>query len=352
MKLAVRYRFRRNAERLRSHLARARFFRGHGVHSPFVYAIVRQVFMKTELREGDRSLYAALRERGVNERRAVQLQNLFIHCGYNRFGMNRATEADLCIATADTPTDRLPQLAEAARRGGDALHHGAVCRRRTPQLLQASGGGTPSTSIDNRGYLLLFNGTLPKQIFQTMTKVYTKTGDSGTTSLVGGERVSKIDERVEAYGTVDELGSFTAYLSDHLRSDEELAEYLGDLDRVASQLMSVAALLAVGHGGEGKLPDISPEAIGYLEERIDAMQSRVRPITKFTIPGGHPTVSLCHVCRTVCRRAERASLRAAALHPTISANTLAYLNRLSDYFYLLGRALTEYYKVEETLWRP
>ena len=112
-----------------------------------------------------------------------------------------------------------------------------------------------------------------------MTKVYTKTGDKGTTSLVGGERVSKIDERVEAYGTVDELGSFTAYLSDHLRSDEELAEYLGDLDRVASQLMSVAALLAVGHGGEGKLPDISPEAIGYLEERIDAMQSRVRPIT-------------------------------------------------------------------------
>lgn len=185
-----------------------------------------------------------------------------------------------------------------------------------------------------------------------MTKVYTKTGDKGTTSLVGGERVSKIDERVEAYGTVDELGSFTAYLSDHLRSDKELAEYLGDLDRVASQLMSVAALLAVGHGGEGKLPDISPEAIGYLEERIDAMQSRVRPITKFTIPGGHPTVSLCHVCRTVCRRAERASLRAAALHPTISANTLAYLNRLSDYFYLLGRALTEYYKVEETLWRP
>ena len=192
-----------------------------------------------------------------------------------------------------------------------------------------------------------------------MTKVYTKTGDKGTTSLVGGERVSKIDERVEAYGTVDELGSFTAYLSDHLRSDEGLAEYLGDLDRVASQLMSVAALLAVGHGGEGKLPDISPEAIGYLEERIDAMQSRVRPITKFTIKGwarpgkeGSLGSAYLDLARSVCRRAERASLRAAALHPTISANTLAYLNRLSDYFYLLGRALTEYYKVEETLWRP
>ena len=237
-------------------------------------------------------------------------------------------------------------------RGGDALHHGAVCRRRTPQLLQASGGGTPLDVDRQQGLSAAFQRNIAETTFQTMTKVYTKTGDKGTTSLVGGERVSKIDERVEAYGTVDELGSFTAYLSDHLRSDEELAEYLGDLDRVASQLMSVAALLAVGHGGEGKLPDISPEAIGYLEERIDAMQSRVRPITKFTIPGGHPTVSLCHVCRTVCRRAERASLRAAALHPTISANTLAYLNRLSDYFYLLGRALTEYYKVEETLWRP
>ena len=184
-----------------------------------------------------------------------------------------------------------------------------------------------------------------------MTKVYTKTGDKGTTSLVGGERVSKIDERVEAYGTVDELGSFTAYLSDHLRSDEGLAEYLGDLDRVASQLMSVAALLAVGHGGEGKLPDISPEAIGYLEERIDAMQSRVRPITKFTIPGGHPTVSLCHVCRTVCRRAERAALRAAAQHK-VDADVLIYLNRLSDYFYVLGRTVTAAVGAEEILWIP
>ena len=185
-----------------------------------------------------------------------------------------------------------------------------------------------------------------------MTKVYTKTGDKGTTSLVGGERVSKIDERVEAYGTVDELGSFTAYLSDHLRMDEGVVQYIDDLNRIASQLMSVAGLLAVGRGGEEKLPDIRSEAIGYLEERIDAMQARVQPIANFTIPGGHPTVSLCHVCRTVCRRAERASLRAAALHTTISANTLTYLNRLSDYFYLLGRTLTEYYKVEETLWIP
>lgn len=352
MKLAVRYRFRRNAERLRSHLARARFFRGHGVHSPFVYAIVRQVFMKTELREGDRSLYAALRERGVNERRAVQLQNLFIHCGYNRFGMNRATEADLCIATADTPTDRLPQLAEAARREGATLcimepyadveraTVAGVWRRNTPRRRSTTGVICCFSTEHCRNNISNYD----ESIYENRRQ-----GND-----VARRRRARVEDRRagRSYGTVDELGSFTAYLSDHLRSDEELAEYLGDLDRVASQLMSVAALLAVGHGGEGKLPDISPEAIGYLEERIDAMQSRVRPITKFTIPGGHPTVSLCHVCRTVCRRAERASLRAAALHPTISANTLAYLNRLSDYFYLLGRALTEYYKVEETLWRP
>lgn len=185
-----------------------------------------------------------------------------------------------------------------------------------------------------------------------MSKIYTKTGDKGTTSLIGGERVSKIDERVEAYGTVDELGSFVACLSDRLRSDDAPDEYLSDLDRIASQLMSVAALLAVGRGGEGKLPDIRPEAIARLEERIDAMQERVRPITKFTVPGGHPAVSLCHVCRTVCRRAERAALRAAALHPTLSPAARTYLNRLSDYFYLLGRALTEYFGIEETLWIP
>ena len=103
----------------------------------------------------------------MNERRAVQLQNLFIHCGYNRFGMNRATEADLCIATADTPTDRLPQLAEAARREGATLcsmePYADVERRNCCRHLTAE---HPSTSIDNRGYLLLFNGTLPKQHFK------------------------------------------------------------------------------------------------------------------------------------------------------------------------------------------
>lgn len=172
------------------------------------------------------------------------------------------------------------------------------------------------------------------------------------TSLIGGERVFKCDERVEAYGSVDELSAFVALLTDRLRPDAALASHVEELNRILSRLMTVEALLATGEGGRDKMAPLAPECVAWLEACIDTMQAALPPIDKFTIPGGHEAVSLCHVCRTVCRRAERASLRAAALHPTISANTLAYLNRLSDYFYLLGRALTEYYKVEETLWRP
>ena len=140
-------------------------------------------------------------------------------------------------------------------------------------------------------------------------KIYTKTGDQGTTSLVGGERVFKTDERVEAYGSVDELTAFVALLTDHLRGDVGLEPRVWELARIASQLMTVAATLAVGEGGADKVKGIDAEAVKFLEEAIDRMQASVKPITKFTIPGGHRVVSLCHVCRTVCRRAERAALR-------------------------------------------
>ena len=143
-------------------------------------------------------------------------------------------------------------------------------------------------------------------------KIYTKTGDQGTTSLVGGERVFKTDERVEAYGSVDELTAFVALLTDHLRGDVGLEPRVWELARIASQLMTVAATLAVGEGGADKVKGIDAEAVKFLEEAIDRMQASVKPITKFTIPGGHRVVSLCHVCRTVCRRAERAALRADA----------------------------------------
>ena len=99
------------------------------------------------------------------------------------------------------------------------------------------------------------------------------------------------------------------------------------------------------------MPPLPEDAVSWLETRIDAMQAEVPPIDKFTIPGGHTAVSLCHVCRTVCRRAERAALRADAQYG-VDPSTLVWLNRLSDYFYVLGRLLTSFYGVQETLWIP
>lgn len=183
-------------------------------------------------------------------------------------------------------------------------------------------------------------------------KVYTKTGDRGMTSLVGGERVFKTDSRVEAYGTVDELSSFVALLSDRLRADASLAPTVSDLNTILSRLMTVEALLACDGTGRKQLGPFPEAHVRWLEERIDGLQSALPAIDKFTIPGGHESVSLSHVCRTVCRRAERASLRAEAEHGGVDASVLMWLNRLSDYFYVLGRMLTAHYSVAETLWIP
>ena len=182
-------------------------------------------------------------------------------------------------------------------------------------------------------------------------KVYTKTGDKGMTSLIGGERVFKCDERVEAYGSVDELSAFVALLTDRLRPDAALASHVEELNRILSRLMTVEALLATGEGGRDKMAPLAPECVAWLEACIDTMQAALPPIDKFTIPGGHEAVSLCHVCRTVCRRAERAALRADQRYG-VDATALVWLNRLSDYFYLLGRTLTAHYRVVETLWIP
>ena len=182
-------------------------------------------------------------------------------------------------------------------------------------------------------------------------KVYTRTGDKGTTSLIGGERVFKTDERVEAYGTVDELAAFVALLTDRLRPDASAATYVDALNNVLSRLMTVEALLAKGEIGAEKIAPLDPACTTWLEEQIDTMQAALPSIDKFTLPGGHESVSLCHVCRTICRRAERAALRADHTHG-VDPSVLSYLNRLSDYFYLLGRTLTAHYRVEETLWIP
>ena len=184
-------------------------------------------------------------------------------------------------------------------------------------------------------------------------KLYTKTGDNGTTSLIGGERTEKYDLRVEAYGAVDELISFTALLADKLIDDERTDHLAQELRLIESRLMTAAALLATGADKclAPKVMPIATEHIEALERLIDKYQAEVKPLDKFTIPGGHRAVSLCHVCRTVCRRAERAALLARAEFPGDNSAAI-YLNRLSDYFYILGRLLSERLKVEEHLWIP
>lgn len=151
---------------LRNRLARARYFRGHGVHSPFVYGIVRRVFMRSTLLPGPRELYRALRGAGVSERRAVQLQNLAIHCDYRTFGLNCA-DAEFCVLTRELPRrETLALLRHAAGAGHtvavmspyDGSERQALCR----QIVSAH----CSTTVDNRGYLLVFNNHLPKQHFR------------------------------------------------------------------------------------------------------------------------------------------------------------------------------------------
>lgn len=150
----------------RSRPARARYFRGHGVHSPFVYALVREVFMRRDLLPGRRDLYEALLASDISRRRAVQLQNLAIHCGYASFGMNRA-DSDLCILTRELPqVQMLGVLAAAARAGHtvailspyDGCERWALCRR----IVETH----HSTTVDNRAYILIFNNHLPKQHFR------------------------------------------------------------------------------------------------------------------------------------------------------------------------------------------
>ncbi len=183
-------------------------------------------------------------------------------------------------------------------------------------------------------------------------KVYTKGGDEGTTSLIGGARVAKIDSRVEAYGTVDELTAFIALLGDKLcENSEKCALYVADLNKINSTLMSVEAHLACDEGSVKMLPEISDSAVEYLEQRIDEFLEGLKPIDKFTIPGGDLRVSLCHVCRTVCRRAERRAIAAKYEHP-INPKVIVYLNRLSDYLYVLSRELTSEFGIEEILWVP
>ncbi len=179
-------------------------------------------------------------------------------------------------------------------------------------------------------------------------KIYTKTGDKGDTSLIGGRRVSKADIRIEAYGTIDELISFIGLLRDQPID----LKYKSILIQIQDKLMVIAAILSYdGDIQTSNLPPLKDEDIYFLEREIDTLEAIVPPLTSFILPGGHMAVSICHVARTVCRRAERIVIKMAFdLH--VPNQVIQYLNRLSDYLFVLSRKLSIDFDVEEIEWHP
>jgi cob(I)alamin adenosyltransferase len=180
-------------------------------------------------------------------------------------------------------------------------------------------------------------------------KIYTKTGDKGETSLIGGTRVPKYHERIEAYGTLDELNSFIGYLRDQL-SDAHLREVLL---KVQENLFTAESLLATDPDAEIKrsLPHLSENDVLTLEHEIDAMNEHLPALSSFVLPGGHPLVALCHVCRTVCRRGERIIIKVAS-DMAVDEILIKYINRLSDYLFVLARELAFVNNVADLPWKP
>ncbi|MEB2780615.1 cob(I)yrinic acid a,c-diamide adenosyltransferase [Algoriphagus sp. C2-6-M1] len=179
-------------------------------------------------------------------------------------------------------------------------------------------------------------------------KIYTKTGDQGTTSLLGGGRVPKSNLRIDAYGTVDELNSYIGLLR-----DQAVNESRTDLlKEIQDRLFTLGADLASAPGKDRvKKPDLHHEDIEILEQKIDQMQALLPPLTSFILPGGHQSVSFCHLARTVCRRAERIAVELASLE-LVSELVIQYLNRLSDFLFVLGRMMAHELKVDEVTWNP
>lgn len=179
-------------------------------------------------------------------------------------------------------------------------------------------------------------------------KIYTKTGDSGSTSLFGGKRVSKSDVRIHAYGTVDELNSWMGLLSDQEINQDRRALLTG----IQNCLFVIGSMLAAEPGNEKiKIPHIREEDILILERSIDAMELVLPPMRNFILPGGHPAVSYCHIARTVCRRAERYTIQLSETE-TVDPVIVKFLNRLSDFLFVLSRKMAMELHVEETPWKP
>jgi len=179
-------------------------------------------------------------------------------------------------------------------------------------------------------------------------KIYSKTGDKGETSLIGGTRVPKYHERIEAYGTLDELNSFIGNLRDQLTDIHARAILL----RVQENLFTAESLLATDPDKEilRTLPKLKEEFVVELECEIDTMNQYLPALNSFILPGGHPLVSLCHICRTVCRRGERDIIRLSA-DMAVDELVIKYINRLSDYLFVLARKLAFDNNVPDLPWK-
>ncbi|WP_338409485.1 cob(I)yrinic acid a,c-diamide adenosyltransferase [uncultured Flavobacterium sp.] len=186
-------------------------------------------------------------------------------------------------------------------------------------------------------------------------KIYTKTGDKGTTALFGGTRVSKHHIRIESYGTLDELNSHIGLI----RDQEINGAYKDVLAEIQDRLFTVGAILATPpeketlKNGQPRLQNLGLliTDIEFLEKEIDTMEEALPQMTHFVLPGGHTTVSYCHIARCVCRRAERLAVHLNDLEP-LNELVLTYINRLSDYLFVLARKLTLDLNAEEVKWIP
>ena len=179
-------------------------------------------------------------------------------------------------------------------------------------------------------------------------KIYTKTGDKGQTSLIGGTRVPKHHLRIECYGTVDELNSYIGLIS----CQPIGAAHIPVLKEVQDRLFTIGSSLAADpEKSKMKIPDLKPEDIALLETEMDRMDLNLPPLRHFILPGGNSTVSFCHLARCVCRRAERLCVNLAETS-FVDDKVTIYLNRLSDYLFVLSRAIGQESQLPENEWIP
>ena len=179
-------------------------------------------------------------------------------------------------------------------------------------------------------------------------KIYTKTGDKGQTSLVGGTRISKTELRIEAYGTVDELNSYVGLVRDQAVNNDRK----DILKEIQDRLFTIGSILASEpEQTKKRIPDLHESDIELLEKEMDRMDESLEPMRFFILPGGHQSVSFGHLARTVCRRAERVVIRLSQ-ETEVDDLVIRYLNRLSDYLFVLCRMMIKDLNIEEISWKP